>query len=95
MMRVVGKPLTFIRVNLYQHLSDILQEQRALVAQVVYGKLEVIGIDHNKPSNNFADAMGRKDSGGAKVCGSTTRRTRTGYKVEQGVVQKRKIRLCV
>ena len=33
-MRVVNKPETFVRVNQYQYLSDILHQQRALVAQV-------------------------------------------------------------
>ena len=32
--KVVDKPETFVRVNQYQYLSDILHQQRALVAQV-------------------------------------------------------------
>ena len=33
-MKVVDKPETFVRINQYQYLSDILHQQRALVAQV-------------------------------------------------------------
>ena len=32
--RLVNKPETFVRVNQYQYLTDILQEQRELMAQV-------------------------------------------------------------
>ena len=33
-MKVVDKSETFVRVNQYQYLSDILHQQQALVAQV-------------------------------------------------------------
>ena len=110
-----------MRVYLYQYLTDILQEQRALVGHVA-ATLEKAegtstGIDQNTPPKNFAKAMSLKDTAkgmeayrkeyqefkerdaarvvipprGAKVLGSTTR---TNHKVEQGVLQKRKVRLC-
>ena len=65
-MRVVDKPGTFVRVNQYQYQTDILQEQRALVAQVA-ATLEKAegtstGIDYNKPPKNFADAVSREDA---------------------------------
>ena len=65
-MKVVGKPETFVRVNQYQYLSDILHQQRALVAQVAdsVDKAEGTssGIDYNKQPKNFADAMSRDDA---------------------------------
>ena len=110
-----------MRVYLYQYLTDILQEQQALVAQVA-ASLEKAegnstGIDYNKPPKNFADTMSRMQWSGwehtrrsikgsaidcceivipqrganpAKVLGFTAC---TDYKVEQGVLQKRKVRL--
>ena len=70
-MRVVDKPETFVRINQYQYLTDILQEQvdseqHILVAQVA-ATLEKAegtssGIDYNKPLKNFADAMSREDA---------------------------------
>ena len=65
-MRVVAKPETFVQVNQDQYLSDILHQQRAIVAQVA----ELVeraegtssGIDYNKPPKNFADAMSREDA---------------------------------
>ena len=59
--RLVNKPETFVRVNQYQYLTDILQEQRELMAQVA-ATLEKAegtskGIDYNKPLKNYADVM--------------------------------------
>ena len=56
----------FLLVNQYQYLSDILHQQRALVAQVA--ELVEIeegtssGIDYNKPPKNSADAMSSEDA---------------------------------
>ena len=65
-MKVVDKSETFVRVNQYQYLSDILHQQRALVAQVadLVDKAEGTssGIDYSKQTKNFADAMSREDA---------------------------------
>ena len=64
-------------VNQYQYLSNILREQRALVAQVA-GSVEKAegtssGIDYNKPPKNFADAI----QNGWKHIGRNIRDSRT------------------
>ena len=66
-IKVVDKPETFVQVNQYQFLSDILHQQRALVAQVadLVDKAEGTssGIDYStEPPKNFADAMSREDA---------------------------------
>ena len=63
-IRVVNKPETFVWVNQYQYLSDILHQQQALVAQVAESveKAEGTssGIEYKMPPKDFADTMSRE-----------------------------------
>ena len=63
-MRVVDKPETFVQINQYQYLSDILHQQQVLVAQVAESVKKAegtsSGIVCNKSLKNFADAMSRE-----------------------------------
>ena len=65
-MRVTDKKDTYVRIHQMEFLTDVLHEQRAMVAQIVESNAKSFdgspGIDFNRHPKNYNDAMSRPDA---------------------------------